>query len=228
MKKTILVVVLCLALLAVFPGCSDDCETDGISADIGVSAAVALADVHIQGLVSNMEILAMTDAVKSGDWELMKGFLVKLEQDEIPAVIWFVWPDGSYCTVAEGKVDSNLSDRDYFPGLMAGNNQLSSLLFSKSTGKKMFVAAVPVKDDGVVIGGLGASVLLEGLSETIADELQLPDNMIFYAVDAQDEIALHSNTSFLMKESSALGKSKVAATMKSPLTGWEFTLAFED
>ena len=228
MEKTILVVGLCLVLLVVFPGCSDDCETTGISADVGVSATVALSDVHIQGLVSDMEFLATTDEVRSGDWECMDDVLAEMKQNAIPAVIWFVWPDGSYCTVEKGKVDSNLSDRDYFPGLMAGNNQLSALLFSKSTGKKMFVAAVPVEDGGTVIGGLGASVLLEGLSEVIADELQLPDDMIFYAVDAQGEIALHSDAAFLMEESAVLGKCRVAATMKSPLMGWEFTLAFED
>jgi len=226
MKRVALVVGVCLTLLAMSLGCGEDRDPNRISADVGASAAVALVDNHIQGMISGMEILAMTDEVKSGDWEQMKGLLAELKHDGIPAVIWFVLPDGSYFTVEKGKVDKNLSDRAYFPGLMAGDNQLSGLLFSKSTGKKMFVAAVPVKDGEGVIGGLGASILLEGLSKTIADELQLPGDMIFYAVDAQGEITLHSDASLLMEEGADLGESTAVAMMISPLMGWHFTLAF--
>ncbi|MFO8009865.1 MAG: hypothetical protein R6U89_03530 [Dehalococcoidia bacterium] len=226
MKRLILIIAVCIALVLALPGCGDDDDSDGSGFEIAASGAVALIDSHISSVISDMEVVAMTSEIKSGDWERMEPLLAELKQDEIPAVLWFVLPDGSYFTVEKGKVDENLSDRSYFPGLMDGRNQISGLLTSKSTGKKMFVAAVPVWSDGEVIGGLGASVLLDGLSGVLTSELQLPSDMFFYVTDESGKVALHSNTALIMEESSDIENGRVVATKKSELMGWNFALAY--
>ena len=226
MKKVISIVGVCLALLVAALGCGGNKETDKMDIKMGVSALVALADSHIASYVNSMEALAMTQEVQSGDWDEMVGLLAMVEQAQVQGTMWFVLPDGSYFTVEMGKTNLNLSDRAYFPRLMAGNNVLGDLVISKSTGKKSLIAAVPVKREGEVIGGLGTSISLDGLSTTLAEELQLPDDMVFYATTADNKVALHSDTELILAENPDLPKHVVSET--SPLTGWRFALGFQD
>lgn len=222
MRKMVLIFGVCLALIVASLGCGGDTGLK-IGGEIGVSAAVTLTKCHIESLVHSMEVMAMTEDVKSGDWEGMLGLLKKFKQDQVPAAVWFVLQDGSYFTVTKGKTDKNLKDRAYFPGLMAGNTVIGNLVVSKSTGKKSMIAAVPVKDGGKVIGALGVSVFLDNLSEIIVNELQLPDDMVFYAVNEQGQIALHSDTKWILDEDADLRCEK-AVSKVLPLTGWRFTL----
>jgi presenilin-like A22 family membrane protease len=173
-----------------------------------------------------LEALAMTQEVQSGDWEEMVGLLANVEQAQVPNIVWFVLPDGSYYTVELGKTDQNLSNRTYFPGLMAGNNVLGDLVVSKATGKKSLVVASPVIREGEVIGGLGASLFLDDLSNTISEELALPDDMVFYATTPAGEVVLHSDTQLIFETSPNLAKNVVFET--SPLTGWRFALGYKD
>ena len=225
----------------------------GLSIDgrIGVSAAIALADGHIQSMVRSLELLAITEEVRSGKWERMVGLLTRFKEGQIPSVVFYALPDGSYYTVEKGKTDQNIKDRAYFPRVMAGGVAIGDLVVSRSTGKKVMVAAVPVKSGGKVIGALGVSVHLEKLSELLARELQLPPNIVLYAIDGkQGTTALHSVTRLIFEEpakqkSETLrravkemlskeegmvtyefeGKRKKAYFKTSPLTGWRFALA---
>lgn len=226
MKKVISVVGVCLALLVAASGCGGNKETDKMDIEMGVSALVALADSHIASYVNSMEALALTQEVQSGDWDEMVGLLTIVEQSQVQGTMWFVLPDGSYFTVELGKTNQNLSDRAYFSSLMAGNNVLGDLVTSKSTGKKSLIAAVPVEREGEVIGGLGTSIFLDGLSTTLAEELDLPDDMVFYATNKEGNVALHSDTELILAENPDLPKHVVSET--SPLTGWRFALGFQD
>ena len=222
-----------------------------IDGRIGVAAAVALADDHIQCMVHSIELLAMTEEVRSGRWEKMRGLLTKFKEVQIPAVVFFALPDGSYYTVDKGKTDQNLKDRAYFRKVMAGEKAIGDLVVSRSTGKKVVVAAVPIKKGEKVIGVLGVSIHLDRLSERLAQELQLPQSMVVYAIDPkQGYVALHSVTKFIFEEPRKTGSETLRMAVKemlsreegvvtydlegveqtavfkaSPLTGWRFALA---
>jgi len=225
-KRVFGIVGMCLVLLVVAPGCGEKETTSKMDVTIGVSALVALADSHIEGCVSSMEVLAMTQEVQSGNWEDMVRLLAKVDETQAPGTRWFVLPDGSYSTVELGKTDKSISDRAYFPGLMAGGNVLGDVVVSRSTGRKSLIAAVPVVREGKVIGGLGTSIFLSDLSSLLTGELGLPGDMVFYAVTAEDEVVLHSNAELILQEDPALAKNVVFAT--SALTGWRFALGFRD
>ena len=109
---------------------------------------------------------------------------------------------------------------------MAGNKVLGDLVVSKSTGKKSLIVAVPVRSDGEVIGGVGATIFLENLSELLAEELGLSPGMTFYAVTSEGEVALHLETGLIMGENPPLPTNVVTKT--SPLTGWRVALGFKD
>ncbi len=227
MKKVFGIVGVCLALLmAALLGCGGHEDTGKMDTKIGVSALAALADSHIRNFVSSMEALAETAEAESGDWEEMVDLLGRVGQTQVPAALWFVLPDGSYFTVDLGKTDKNLSDRSYFPGLMAGNTVLGDLVISKSTGKKSLIAAVPVMREGEVIGGLGASIFLDDLSRILVEELEMPDDMLFCATTEKGEVALHSNPELILEENPDLPKNALFKT--SLLTGWRFALGFKD
>lgn len=225
-KKVIGIVGMCLVLLVVALGCGERETTPKMDIEMGVSALVALADSHIETCVNSMEVLAMTREVQSGNWEEMVSLLTKVDQAQVPGTRWFVLPDGSYSTVELGKTDKNISDRAYFPKLMAGNKVLGDLVVSRSTGKKSLIAVVPVMREGKVIGGLGTSIFLNDLSNILAEELKLSDDMVFYAINAENKVALHSNTELILQENPDLPKDVVFKM--SPLTGWRFALGFKD
>jgi C4-dicarboxylate-specific signal transduction histidine kinase len=207
-------------------GYKENEQADRMDTKVGVSAVVSLADNHISSYSDVLEALVMTQEVQSGDWEEMVGLLAKIQRAQVPSTLWFVLPDGSYYTVDLGLTDQNLSNRTYFPGLMAGNNVLGDLVVSKSTGKKSFIVASPVIREGEVIGGLGASIFLDNLSNTIGEELALPDDMVFYATTAAGDVVLHSDTQLIFETSPHLAKNVVYET--SPLTGWRFALGYKD
>ena len=220
MNKAVAVFVLFLAVLSTAVGCSSG--ADKIDMQIGVDALAALADSHISSYVSSFESLRLTDEVQSGDWEAMEPLLAKVAHPESAAAVWFVLPDGSYSTVSGGAQTANLSDRDYFPKLLAGQTVLGDLVVSKSTGRKSAVVAVPVMQGQQVIGALGASVFLDDLSDTLRGEMGLPNDVVFAAVASDGEIALHSDTAMIMADDPGLPTNVKSKT--SSLTGWVFSL----
>jgi Cache domain len=226
MKKVIAILSLCLALAMTSLSCGSGADEAKIDAEMGVSALAALADSHIKGYIDSMEALAMTQEVQSAHWQSMKELLQKVDEAGTGGTVWFVLPDGSYYTVEQGLTDQDLSDRDYFEELMDGSGVLGSLVESKSTGKKSLIAAVPVKRGGDVVGAVGSSIFLDELSITLASEIDLPNDMIFWAVNQDGEIALHSDTGMILEQADGLPESVASET--SPLTGWAFALAFKD
>ena len=226
MKKINLFLGICLALPVLAAACGQGTDPAvQVNGEVGVSSAVALTEARIDGVVGSMDIMAVTDEVVSAEWDSMVNILTEFEETSIPLVAWFALPDGSYYTVDAGKVSANISDRAYFPKVMAGETVIGNLVVSKSTGRDVMVAVVPVMSGGDVIGALGVSVYLDQLSQLIADDMELPDDMVLYAVNGDGLIALHTDANLIMEDSSALGGGPEQAVSKvSSLLGWTFTL----
>lgn len=229
MNKAGVLAGVCLALCLAMAGCGGcDGPAAGLDAEVGASAAVALTEADIEGVVGCMDVMALTDEVRSAEWDDMVGLLTEFEGTKVPLVAWFALPDGSYYTVDAGKVSANLSDRAYFPRVMAGETVIGDLVVSKSTGRKAMVAVVPVRDNGDVVGALGVSVYLDELSQLVAGGLDLPEDAVLYAVNGDGAIALHTDTGLIMENTSALGECAGAVSSESSLLGWTFTLCFTD
>lgn len=226
MKKINLFLGICLALPVLAAACGEGtAPAVQVNGEVGVSSAVALTEARIDGVVGSMDIMAVTDEVVSAEWDSMVNILTEFEETSIPLVAWFALPDGSYYTVDAGKVSANISDRAYFPKVMAGETVIGNLVVSKSTGRDVMVAVVPVMSGGDVIGALGVSVYLDQLSQLIAGDMELPDDMVLYAVNGDGLIALHTDANLIMEDSSALGGGPEQAVSKvSSLLGWTFTL----
>ncbi len=209
--KTACMVVLLLALampaVAIekqVPAGHDQANITDLQYHLNSFAAVAedyMMDVH-----RDLKVIAVTQEAKSGKWENIKPLLEELSKNGIKAAaLWFMRPDGSYYTTEKGLMNATLRDRSYFPKLVKGEDVNASLVISKSTGKRSAVFAAPVKKNGAIIGAIGASLDMEEISQMINTKMNLPQNIIFYALDQKGQAALHRKAELLFAYPSDMG-----------------------
>jgi hypothetical protein len=189
----------------------NDAMVFSVDEKVALPALVSLIDGHIQKVTDCLTLTAMTDEVKSGDWNKMKGLLDEVTKVNIPSVIWFTRPDGSYYTTERGFIaNQNLKDRDYFPIVMSGKPVIGSLVFSKSTGKKSLIVTIPVMKKEKIVGAVGASIFLEQFSDLVIKEMNLPDDIVFYALDKDAQTVIHRDTFRVFQHPTQLGNETLA------------------
>jgi len=217
-------VALVMAALVLVPGTAVG-SSFSVDGAVAVSAAVGLAEAHLGGLLQMMEVLASTADLQVGVWGGMRDLLAQFEELPISFNAWFLLPDGGYYKVATGLTGGNLSDRAYFPRVMAGETTIGDLVVSKSTGRKSMIMTVPIERNGAVIGALGVTVYLDDLSRQLVDTLALPEGVVFYAETADGLIALHSDPAVLLEDVSAAGVDGILTVRAtSSLLGWTFVV----
>jgi ABC-type amino acid transport substrate-binding protein len=152
----------------------------------------ALVSARMHGIAAAMETLAITGELKGGNWESIRPLLVRIEREYPEARFWYARPDGSYYTTVDNLTSANLRDRSYFQGVLAGETSIGTIVVSKSTGKYSAIIAVPVRDQEMVNGLLGASVSCDTLEESIFNDFQLPGGYYAFAVDSEGMPVLDS------------------------------------
>lgn len=217
-----------------------------------LAAFVSYTDLRLLSIQQSLEILASTSEAKSLKWKKMEPLLRGYQESVGGLIVWFVRPDGTYFTVADGLVGKNLSGRSYFPPLFSGKSIDGALVVSKSTGHRSAVIAVPMMENGKVVGAIGASVFLVGLAEQVSAALSLPPRTSFFALAPSGLTALHEKTNREFLDPRDLGSetlrkaanemltnpagitsykfdnvTKQAVYRSSPLTQWKFAIVFE-
>jgi len=255
LKNTIVILIIALCIPSI-----GYCDTSGKEASEAavqqqadmhclLNAYSALADEYFNSVLRDLRLMASTSEVKSGRWANMKGLLKEFNNSGVAAAaVWYVRPDGGYYTVEEGLTGKVLSDRPYFLGLISGKEVAGDLVISRSTGKRVTVFAVPVKNGFKVTGALGVSVSVDDTSRMLSEKMGLPQNFVFYALDTQGRVSLHWKPELLFVYPSDLGSDtlndavkkmmsedkgevsyefqgrKKVYFRKSPLTGWVYAL----
>ena len=216
---------------------------------VALASLISLSDGHLLKMADSLRLVAATDAARSADWRKIKGPLSDVEKVNVPALIWFALPDGSYWTEQEGRARESLATRPYFPKVLAGRTVIGDLVVSKATGKSVAIVAVPIlRRDKSVAGALGCSVYLDKLSALVKQEMDLDSSLIFFSVDAAPLIALNWDPSLIFIEPKKLGQEVFSAFTeilsneqgsvkytfrgnlrtvlyrKSPVTGWWYGL----
>lgn len=225
------------------PGTEASDSTPGIETALSAFNAVSHARMH--GIFAAMESLSLATDVKSGDWEQIRPLLISLEEEYPEARFWYANPDGSYYTTVDNLTSANLKDRAYFPGVLAGNVSIGSIVVSKSTGKSTAIIAVPVFSDGGVTGILGTSVYCETLGQILEREIPLPNGYYFFILDHSGDPVLDSlpGEIFSLEKSTAAyatmyrtegglihylhdGSPHQARFMTSNVTGWKVAIGW--
>ncbi len=225
----------------------------GISTGGALTVLMALADLRLSGIATSLEVLAMTSEAKSGDWEQIRPLLVALEERSPQARFWYALPDGSYYTTVDNFTTGNLASRSYFPGVLAGNTSVGSVVVSLSTGRTTGIVAVPVfGEENTVTGVLGSSVYLDSLSADISRDIPLPSPLYFVAFDRDGLTVLHSRPEQIGRQATVQGTPGEIEAVRSimamdegtvmftsggvqqtiiyrtsPLTGWKYGIGIE-
>ena len=224
----------------------------GNQAGLALSTMMAATDSRLLVVLRTYEVVAITSDAKTARWEKIQPLLTILETREPDIRTWYANPDGSYYTIIDGLTTANLMSRSYFPGVLAGNESVGTVVVSHSTGRNTAIIAVPVKENGRVTGILGASVYLDTLTDRLQGEIE--DPFIFYAIDKENKFALHSEKGQISRDITTIGASssfgKALQTIRaqesgsvsyedggipytatfrtSPLTGWRFVVAWPE
>jgi len=159
-------------------------DRDALARGILLPALSALVSARVHGIAAAMETLALTGEIRGGDWERIRPLLVRLEEEYPEARFWYARPAGSYYTTVDNLTSANLRDRTYFPGVLAGETSIGTIVVSKTTGRYTAIIAVPVRDKGEVNGVLGTSVYCDSLEELLFRDFTLPEGYYAFAVDA--------------------------------------------
>jgi hypothetical protein len=198
-----------------------------VNAEVALSALLALGDGHLTKMADSLAILASSEAATTGDWERIRGPLAQLAETNAPALNWFALPDGSYWSVQEGKAEGNLSRRDYWPKVLAGDTILGDLVISTATGKPVAIVAVPVFDPTQrMVGVLGASIYLDQLSARIQAQLGLDETMIFYSFDDDARVALNWDPQLIFFEPRKTEDAQLVAAFEEMLTKEEGVVVY--
>jgi hypothetical protein len=199
-----------------------------VAGDVALHSFMALSDGHLQKISDVLRLLAATDRARAADWERIRAPLTEAGKMVVPAVLWFALPNGEYWTAPLGRAEGNISDRAYFPRLLAGKSVLGDLVVSKSTSRNTAIVAVPIRGaSDRVVGALGASVYLDKLGETVRREMGgLAPGEVFFAIDAGPRGAIHSDPSMIFTDPMALGDEKMRAAFRQILSGDRGTVSY--
>jgi hypothetical protein len=218
-----------------------------VSADVALSSLISLTDAHLRTVADTLGALAATPGVQRADWDAVKDPLRQVAALNVPAILTFSRPDGTYWALNGGRQSANIADRDYFKRAMHGDVVVGELVTSRSTGKPVAIIAVPIRSaNGSVVGVLGAAVFLDALSAQIKKEMGVGRDYIFWAIDGTGKIALHSDPSNIFVEPGRMspelarvrdemlandsgttayvfrGTHRTVVYRKSALTGWRY------
>lgn len=197
-----------------------------VDGQVALRSFMALSDAHLKKLADLFHLLAATDDARSGDWERIRGPLAGVAPMTVPAVLWFARPDGSYWTITEGRA-GNLSDRAYFPRVLAGQTVVGDLVVSRSTNRNTAIVAVPVRGrDGAVVGVLGGSVHLDRLGALVREEMGGLTDLLFFAIDSTPKGALHSDPTLIFTEPMRLGDEGMQRAFTEILSRPEGTVTY--
>lgn len=190
-----------------------------LDARVTLRAYTALVESHFEGVLDGAQTLAATSDAKSGDWARIKGPL-SIYARGVPTVaaVWFARPNGSYYTLKKGLTGQNVKDRAYFSHLMSGEDVEGDLVVSRSTGRKSVVIAAPIKKNGKIIGAFGVSISVEKLAAMIDARLELPADIVFYALDAEGRTALHRDSKLMFEFPSEMGSATLSGAVKEMLS----------
>ncbi len=179
---------------------SENDKTEIYSYDIDartvVGAGATMIENHLKHVITSLRLIAAAPSTRSGIWPEIRPGLQMLTES-VPGAALYIEPDGGYYSVDRGYTGLNLSDRDYFEPLFNKQEIHGALIYSRSTGKKSVLVAVPAIENDEVTGAVALSIFLDDFQEMISESLNLPPDYLWYVLDEQGSTVLHPRSDFV-------------------------------
>lgn len=175
--------------------------TERYVSEISRNASVMVSD-NIEWLKVQLEWIADRQDVKSMNWNNMERYLANRAFTDRAkySLLFVICPDGSYYVAGKGKADQNLIEREYVRDIFERGKSFSmtSPDISKSTGEMKYTVAIPIEQDGAVVGILAANIGLNALCDIIGG-IKIGETGYAFVVDQRTTVIGHKDRDFLMK-----------------------------
>ena len=196
------------------------------SPETTLNVATHYLDSIVENALASLEVIASTPEAKSGDWQGIKQYLLQLESG-LPGVYFFVLPNGNYYSLALDYTNLNLSDRPYFKSLFAGNPVRGFPLYSRSSGKKSALVAVPIVVNDQVTGALGTSIFLDDLAAKLDQALALPRDYTWFVLNSKGKDLLDRDSDFIFMNALTQGSESLREAVSEALKNDSGTIQYE-
>ena len=171
------------------------------SAEKAVTGSAGEVGEWLSARLSEIELLAETEEVRTTDWDRMSDLLYSLARKKAAFYenIFFADTKGDFVTTQ--NIRGSIATRQYTQDILSGRatSQISNPAISISTQNKIFVAASVVKSkEGKIIGLAGASVQLKTISD-IAAGVTLGKTGYGFILDSTGMFVAHQNQDLVLK-----------------------------
>lgn len=171
--------------------------------------------------VAEMEALASTDVINSGDKSASIQMLER-ERKRMPYYSLFAVADKNGNVFGTGNASGNRKDRDYFKQVFAtGKTFVSDPLVSRTTGETAFIIATPIKVNGQVDGVLYGMLGIDRLFGILGD-IKVGATSVVAMHSKKGATIYHPQKERILKENLLTGKNIPAVIkdlMKKQLSG---------
>ncbi len=171
-------------------------------------------NIYFQNKIEEVKIISKLEQIVKMDASKIPEFLASIKSDDFDN-LYVVWPDGGAITDTGNKV--NVADREYFQIALRGEANISDPLVSKSTGNIVASVAVPIYEEGKVVGVMGGSIKTQAIAELI-NEVKVGNSGYAYLIDRNGNCVAHPNPDYILKlnqfelgeEMAAIGEKMIA------------------
>ncbi|MDD6793937.1 MAG: methyl-accepting chemotaxis protein [Clostridiaceae bacterium] len=178
------------------------------------------ASTNMRGELKELEAIAARSEVISRD--ISKEDKIKFLYDEAQRIgcesLTIIDINGDSFN-GDGK-EQNLADREYFKKALAGESNFSDPMIGKSTGQFSVFLAVPIKEDGKVIGVMSEVRDGNGLS-ALTNNVKYGKDGFAYILNNEGTVIAHNDKDLVMNGDNIIKKAETNEKFKDKASAFE-------
>ena len=165
----------------------------------------------LAGKINEISIYSRSARVQTMDWNIIGPYLRSEISTKLDIYDHIFVADtyGNYSTTLNSNAGS-IADRAYFKAVMEGRTVVSEPVISKTTGNRIVVVAVPIKNEKrEIIGLIGGAINLIKLYQFVDSSEFGNEDSYSYIIDKNGTIISHPDKSYIMRQNISVKSSVV-------------------
>lgn len=170
-----------------------------------VSESAKVVETRIQQQKRTLEIIASMPDVQGMDWEIQRPMLKKQVENTgyIDMAIVSLAGDATY---SDGST-AELGERGYIKKALSGESNVSDVIVSKVTNSLVLMYAVPIENDGKVVGALIGRRDGNALS-AMTDDIKYGEEGYAYAINKEGTVVGHRDIDKVLNQYNPIEEAK--------------------